>query len=529
MTQLYIFLQRYFSTALLYPVLMFPLYISLLMIWRTSIRQRVIHPKTRALMIGEVYVMMMWVTVRLFQQTLLYRNDYLMRFSGYFISVPLVVLPLIGLYTSLHIGKNRGYTMPRALYILIVPAVLLVTFMATNDLHNLVFSPEPDAPLTFHAKAGINLILLWTLSFKLLSIAVIARKGKEVTKGTLKALVPVFMTLMMFVVGIPYFMSGFTVSWEPVELTVSMFFLEILVWETSISVGMFPVNTYYKEAFESSSIAMQITDKDGKPITVSQGTEPISEELFKDLLRSETHSITDIRPGIEICIHSIGNEYVIWQEDISRIRNAIERLNTSNAELKHENELLRKEIAINSESGRFNIKNKLYEQLSGEVSGQITLMNSLIGKCRTADDKTAYLGQIALIGTYIKRRSNMRLNSAENKMTSREEMMTALRDISKCLELLGTNSAHEYLSTKDIDTEYAVFILDTLEQVFERLSFDIDEIYLSVGADESFVLEITNESRPFEATDTILINEKFETVTVISDKKTRIRISEKYV
>ena len=151
-------------------------------------------------------------------------------------------------------------------------------------------------------------------------------------------------------------------------------------------------------------------------------------------------------------------------------------------------------------------------------------MNSLIAKCRSAEDKTAYLGQIALIGTYIKRRSNIRLNSAENKMTSREEMMTALRDISKCLELLGTRAVHEYLSTDDIDTEYAVFILDTLERVFEWFSFCINEIYFHVDADSSFVLEITDYPKRFEDTDTIKLGDKFKTVTEKTDKKIRITI-----
>ena len=54
--------------------------------------------------------------------------------------MPMVFVPLLGVFIIDHIGKTENYKTPNRLKYMYIPAAFLVTAVFTNDLHNLVFS-----------------------------------------------------------------------------------------------------------------------------------------------------------------------------------------------------------------------------------------------------------------------------------------------------------------------------------------------------------------------------------------------------
>ena len=65
------------------------------------------------------------------------------------------------------------------------------------------------------------------------------------------------------IIVIPYFINSFVVRFELIELTAKAFFLETMILESFIMIGLVPVNTHYQMVFERSTVGMRIVDSSG--------------------------------------------------------------------------------------------------------------------------------------------------------------------------------------------------------------------------------------------------------------------------
>ena len=66
------------------------------------------------------------------------------RYCWYGYYVPMVLIPLLGVFIVDHIGRPEGYHCPRWMMLLYAPAVMLVVGVFTNDLHRLAFDFPQD-------------------------------------------------------------------------------------------------------------------------------------------------------------------------------------------------------------------------------------------------------------------------------------------------------------------------------------------------------------------------------------------------
>ena len=94
----------------------------------------------------------------------LYTNISWMRFTGYFINIAAVFIPLFGLYGAFYLGKAEDYRIDKKWYLLLIPACFLSVMALTNDLHHFLYYIVPEEPqpnLYFHPYIGTYLIYLW--------------------------------------------------------------------------------------------------------------------------------------------------------------------------------------------------------------------------------------------------------------------------------------------------------------------------------------------------------------------------------
>ena len=104
---------------------------------------------------------------------------------------------------------------------------------------------------------------------------------------------------------------------------------------------------------------------------------------------------------------------MIWQTDLSQIHQALRELQRLNAELEEEQDLLAQEIRVQSDEASIQARNGIYDSLSSEVAGQLTLLTRLLSKESLSSDDWNH---ICLIGTYIKRFCNLQLTYQEQQM-----------------------------------------------------------------------------------------------------------------
>ena len=97
--------------------------LSMLLAWCVSLHSRIVHVQVRKLMICVGALLAFWLFVRhcKFEYTMSY-HDTLGRYIWYSYYIPMVMVPLLGVFIVDYIGKPEGYRSPRWMNYLYIPA-----------------------------------------------------------------------------------------------------------------------------------------------------------------------------------------------------------------------------------------------------------------------------------------------------------------------------------------------------------------------------------------------------------------------
>lgn len=96
---------RYWSEDFLRPYLVWAVYMLLLFGWQHTITTKIMQKSMRGHLTAQNIVSILYLTVRFVQDAFLYVNIPWMRFTGYFINIAAVFIPLFGFYSAFYLGK----------------------------------------------------------------------------------------------------------------------------------------------------------------------------------------------------------------------------------------------------------------------------------------------------------------------------------------------------------------------------------------------------------------------------------------
>lgn len=487
---------RYFPGDIARPVVVYFVYLLLLTGWWGAIRSRITQRNMRIFLLAQYAIMLFGMTSRFIQDALLYRDIYLMRVSGYLIIVPMILLPLIGLYAAFGLGKSEEYRINSKWYILLIPAGIFTALALTNESHQFIFRQiegEVQPNLYFHPNTGVYILVAWGAILEISRFFLIFRRSRELEGSIYKKSVPFLVALGIVLFNFPYLIDSFVVQFELIEYTALMFFLEAMVWESCISIGMVPVNTHYEEVFDRSTASMQIVDNAGQPYLQSTCAPELSQEDFA-LLKWQ-HS-TRKPDGQELHLHAIQGGYVVWQNDVSRTAAVIEELQTTAERLEQESELLRQEVKVRSDEAAVREQNRIYNQLTEEVGAQLALLRDLLKEQEQAADKAALFKKICLIGAYIKRRCNLRLVEQSDGSIPNQELELCYYDLTSCLQQMGVAADVLWNTKKTLAPEFAIFTLDVFELLLEQEHFTPQAVLVTFETDTAFSIQVQSRRMP---------------------------------
>ena len=481
---------RYLPYDPVRPVAVYFVYLVLLAGWGSAIFNRVTQGNMRFFLLAEHTVMLVGITSRFIQDALLYHDIYLMRVSGYWIVIPTALFTLFGFYAALGLGKAEEYRIDRKWYYLLIPAGILIFLMLTNERHHLVFrllEGEVQPNLNFHPNIGVYVLISWAFLLLLARVFLIWRRSRELEDYPGLKNAPFLIAVIMLIFTILYQSSSFVVKYELIEYSALLYFLEVLVWESCIMAGMVPVNTHYEDVFDRSTVAMQIMTEDGEPYLKSASAFDLTPQML-DMLKRQTTFRT--LKGRELHLQKIRGGYAVWQSDVSRTMAVIAELRMSAKELEHEGELLRQELKIRSDEIKVREQNRIYNQLTVEIGEQLLLLRSLLEKQETAEDKDELFKKICLIGTYIKRRCNLRLVEQSDGSITSNELELCYFELAGVLRQMGVESDVLWLAENNPDPEFAIFSVDLCQLLLEYESFELQSIKVAFETDTAFSIEI---------------------------------------
>ena len=454
------------------PVVVYAVYVLLLACWWGAIRARTLQADLRRFLLAEHAVMLIWATVRFVQEALLWRDIYWMRVSGYLVSVPLALLPLLGLYAAFGLSKPAEYRLDRRWYLLLLPALGLILLTLTNESHHLVFRTLPGETavnLNFHPGGGLYVLLAWCMGLEITRAVLICRRSRKTEGGGRRKTAPFLLALAMLAFTVPYLALSFAVDYELIEYSAALLFLEALVWEGCISLGLILVNTRYAHVFHRSTVAMQILDDRGRPWLRSAAAPALTAQQMEALVGRRAMETPE---GIQLHLEPIPGGWVVWQTDVSQLRRTEAMLRETEEALEQEGSLLRRRWAARSQEASVRERSRLYDQLTAETGGQLARLETLLDQAERAAHPGPLFWKICLLGTYIKRRCALRLLDAPGGTLPGGELELCLRDLLGCLPPLGVQV--RLLSHPAPDTlspAFALFALDSVERLLEAEDF----------------------------------------------------------
>lgn len=484
---------RYLPEDFLRSYLVWAVYMLLLFGWQYTISTKITQKSMRIHLTAQNIVSILYLTVRFVQDAFLYVNIPWMRFTGYFINIAAIFIPLFGLYGAFYLGKADDYRISKKWYLLLIPACFLSMLALTDDLHHFLYYIVPEEPqpnLYFHPYIGTYIIHIWALGMIMYQVYVIyQRNGTTKSDPLYQKLIPFYEPILLFLFSIPYAATAYVVRFELVEYSAGLIFIIVLCWQLYILVGLIPVNTKYEEVFRRSTVAMQILSPKGETIAVSENAAEITPAMLEALKQNQHFSVTE---DIIMHLHQIPGGYMVWQTDLSQINQALRELQRLNAELEEEQDLLAQEIRIQSDEASIQARNDIYDSLSSKVAGQLALIEEVLSKEALSSEDW---NRVCLIGTYIKRFCNLQLTYQEQQMIPISDLAISLQDMAKCMKNIGIRTSLDFCPTSNLEPELILLIMKTLEAILEEADFRL--VSMAIHISDTVCFEITGTDHEF--------------------------------
>ena len=160
--------------------------------------------------------------------------------------------------------------------------------------------------------------------------------------------------------------------------------------------------------------------------------------------------------------------------------------------LEEEQDLLAQEIRVQSDEASIQARNGIYDSLSSEVAGQLTLLTKLLSKESLSSDDWNH---ICLIGTYIKRFCNLQLTYQETQTIPMGDLALSLQDMAKCMKNIGIRTSLDFCPISNLEPELILLIMKTLEEILEEADFRLTSVAIQIS--DTVCFEITGTDHEF--------------------------------
>lgn len=458
------------------------IYIGIISAWYISLKMRIVEKRIQRHLCAVALLMIFWMVVRTikFGST----NNTIQRYLWYFYYLPMLFIPLEAFIISMSLGNKKQ---PGWIKYLFVLANLLLLLVLTNDIHQRVFIFKDSLLSTKDYTYGIGyyIVALWMITFAGISLFIMVSKCRLKDSW-------IYLPLFPFVISILYAIGyakevPFVRVWLS-DLTVAQCLFFMSMFESCIQSGLIQSNVGYRELFEATTMKAELFNKDFK-LLYSSIDNPVTDT---NILKKALKEATLLDENTLIKGHDIKHGYIFWQEDISKLVSINKELELTQAELIDTGDVLKVSHEQQERYLRLTEESRLYDLIELDTSEQVKILNEKVQKLKEVEDINEarfLLGEIIVLGTYIKRKSNLIFIGREKKVIDIDELKLCLNETSSNLCLCGIDAK----MIVDIKKEYPIGIIhriyDYLEDILET-SFSTLKSILFCVYEEKGVIQV---------------------------------------
>jgi len=445
--------------------------LSMLLAWCVSLHSRIVHVQVRKLMICVGALLAFWLFVRhcKFEYTMSY-HDTLGRYIWYSYYIPMVMVPLLGVFIVDYIGKPEGYRPPRWMNYLYIPAGFFILAVFTNDLHQMVFEFTEGFfwyDTIYSYRILYFLIMAWFVSLGFYFVVALLRKCRIPGSRKMQSL-PLLVLGFAVVFWTQYCLNIF----RDLDLTAIDCLIIAALLESAIQSGLIPVNTNYDELFQISTAAMQIVDDSYHVRYASASAGALSLEE----MQAAGHGTVEVGCTLLRSKPVIGG-HALWQDDISQIHMLQNRLKETQQRLKENNDLLRAELDLKRQQAQLDEAHRMYDRVAQEVAPQLAMADALLERLEREPEKNReILPQICTVSAHIKRHGNLVLLGEESSRAPARELVYCVRETLDNLQLGNVFVSLQEQCSGDLEVAVIIDAYDCFSRIVERLLEDMTAI-----------------------------------------------------
>ena len=458
------------------------LYLLLFALWGFSLDRRIIQTQALHCLRLTAALMLVWLVLRTLKYEVV-TDLTVARYTWYLYYLPMLFIPLLGVYIALSLGKSEEFRLTGRIGALaIIPATLFL-LVITNDLHQQMFafsSGVPGEPDNYSYSHGpvYFCCLGWMVTCMFFSLILLLKKSR-VPSSPKKKLTPFVIGCATVLYGILY-MSGLpAVRWLLGDMNVMFCLLYAAIYESCIRCRMIQSNTGYVELFEATTLAACIADRTGNIVLRSRAAD-------EDMVCPK-NGLQIIRPdGIRISSAPISGGYAVWQDNVRPLTELRAKLSENKTKIKNNKEKLQEAYLIQKKLNELTEKNRIYDELETKYGKQIARIGQLLKQCEGAEpvEIKNLMKRILLLGTYIKRGANLYFLSLEYEILPQQELRLTIDEALRVMTVCGTECSVVYHTTKPMLSSEVARLFDLLKTVAETTINGLHSLFISVSDSE---------------------------------------------
>lgn len=458
------------------------LYLLLFSLWGFSIDRRIIQTQALHCLRLTAALMLVWLVLRTLKYEVV-TDLTVARYIWYLYYLPLLFIPLLGVYIALSLGKSDEFRLTGRIGALAIIPSTLFLLVITNDLHQQMFAfssgvpGEPDNSSYTHGPVYFC-CLGWMVICLFFSLILLLKKSR-VPCVKKKKIIPFVIGCATVIYGILY-LSGLPAvrRWFG-DMNVMFCLLYAAIYESCIRCRMIQSNTGYVELFEATTLAACIADRNGNIVLRSRDADEdmVCPQDGLQIIRSN---------GIRISSAPISGGYAVWQDNVEPLTELRAKLSENKTKIKNNKEKLLEAYLIQKKLNELTEKNRIYDELETKYGKQIVRIGQLLKQCEGAEpvEIQNLLKRILLLGTYIKRGANLYFLSLEYEFLPQQELRLTVDEAVGAMTVCGTECSVVYHTTKPMLSSEVVRLLDLLKLVAETTIPGLYSLFISVSDSE---------------------------------------------
>lgn len=458
------------------------LYLLLFALWGYSLDRRIIQTQALHCMRLTAALMLVWLVLRTLKYEVV-TDITVARYIWYLYYLPMLFIPLFGVYIALSLGKSEKYRLTgRVVALAAIPAILF-SLVITNDLHQQIFAFNSGIPgrpdnYSYHHRYLYFICLGWMVGCMIFSLIHLLNKSR-IKNGGKKPLMPFIIGCITILYGILYLTGLSAVRWWFGDMNVMFCLLYAAIYESCIRCRMIQSNTGYVELFEASTLAAVIMDRSGNVVIRSRAAD-------EDMICPQDGTQI-IRPdGTRISSAPINGGYVVWKDNVRPLTELRAQLSENKAQIKNNKEKLHEAYLIQKKLHELTEKRRIYDKLDLMYGDQINRIGQLLKQCENTETDEVHniLKRILLLGTYIKRSANLYFLSLEHELLSQQDIRLTVDEAVRVMNVCGTECSVVYYMTKPMHSEEVMRRFNLLKTVVETAVDGLNSIFICLSDDE---------------------------------------------